>query len=151
VNKLEISFGTPLRLIVEQAQPATIVPRLKIKSGPLILETGGPFVFTMPIDYYIDLQVSYVDQGGNPAAVDGDVTWTSSDESIVLVSVDDSNSMKCRMTSLGKTGQVQISATADADLGSGVTELVTLMDVSIVAGEAVAGTITPFGTAQPVP
>ena len=48
-------------------------------------------------------------------------------------------------------GQVQITATADADLGEGTRELVTLMDVTIVAGEAVAGVIQPLGEATPIP
>jgi hypothetical protein len=40
---------------------------------------------------------------------------------------------------------VQITATADADLGAGVRNLVTVCDITIVAGEAVAGTIAPIG------
>jgi hypothetical protein len=50
-----------------------------------------------------------------------------------------------------KTGNVQVSATADADLGSGVRNIVTLLDVTVVGGEAVAGTITPVGEPQPKP
>ena len=108
-------------------------------------------MFTMPINYFIELQVSYVDAGGNPAAIDGLVDWESSNGAVVKVDVDPTDSTKCTMTSLAEVGQVQITATADADLGTGVRSLVTLMDVTIVAGEAVAGTISPVGSAQPVP
>ena len=41
-------------------------------------------------------------------------------------------------------GPVQFKATFDADLGDGVKELVALADLEVVAGEAVAGTIS-FG------
>jgi hypothetical protein len=150
MNQLEISFGTPLRVIVSRDDLPAIVSRLRIKSGLLEVETGGPFMFVMPIGYYIDLQVSYVDSAGNPAVVDGPVSWASSDEALVTAVVDAADSSKCRMTSLQTVGQAQVTATADADLGTGVRSLVTLMDVSIVAGEAVAGTINPIGQAQPV-
>ena len=52
-------------------------------------------------------------------------------------------------TASGETGTAQITATADADLGEGVRELITLLDVNVVAGEAVAGTISVVGSAQP--
>jgi hypothetical protein len=41
------------------------------------------------------------------------------------------------------------TATADADLGEGVSEIVCTMDVEVVAGTAVVGTITPTGEPQP--
>jgi hypothetical protein len=41
-------------------------------------------------------------------------------------------------------------ATADADLGDGVRELNTLLDVTLVAGEAVTGTINVVGDPQPI-
>jgi len=52
---------------------------------------------------------------------------------------------------VGPTGQIQITATADADLGAGVRNLVTVCDIQIVAGEAVAGTISPVGAPTPKP
>ena len=48
-------------------------------------------------------------------------------------------------------GDCQISCKADADMGEGVRELVTLLDVTVVGGEAVAGTITPVGEAKAKP
>ena len=106
-------------------------------------------MYTMPIKYQVEVQVSYVDAAGNPAVVDGPVTWSSSDTTVVTVNTDTADSSKCTVQSLMKVGQAQVLATADADLGTGTRNLVTTMDITIVAGEAVAGTIQPVGEAAP--
>jgi hypothetical protein len=152
VDQLAISFATPLRIIVSEEAPLPLpLPRLTIWCGPFsVTITGAVIMFTMPVNHRIKMQVSYVDAAGNPATVDGDVTWSTSDATIGSVTVDPADSTICVVTSLTKVGQVQITATADADLGEGTRSLVTLCDISIVAGEAVAGTIQPVGTAEPV-
>jgi|SRR5215467_5902174 len=99
----------------------------------------------------VEVQVSYVDANGNPATVDGNVTWDSSHPNMVEVAVDNKDSTKATIRAVGPTGQAQVTATADADLGAGVRELITPMDVEVVAGEAVAGTIAPVGEATPIP
>jgi len=105
--------------------------------------------YTLMVDYKIKVSVAYVDSYGNPARVDGDVVWASSDDTIAVVFTESGNSLNAIVQAQTKTGQAQITATADADLGEGVRSLVTLMDVTVVAGEAVAGTITPQG--DPIP
>ena len=52
---------------------------------------------------------------------------------------------------VGPIGQVQVTATADADLGAGVRNIVTPLDIVVVAGEAMSGAITPVGPAEPIP
>lgn len=116
-----------------------------------ITARGNDMAYTLAVDMQVHAQVSYVDAGGNPAKVDGDVRWNSSDDSIATVTVDSADSAKALVRTAGKVGQVQITATADADLGEGVRPLVTPMDVEVVAGEAVSGTITPVGSAEPIP
>jgi len=107
--------------------------------------------FTLPVDNFIVVQVAYVDAHGNPATVDGDVVWASSDESVATAVVDADDSTMCTITALSATGTSQVTATADADLGTGVRQLITLLDLVVVAGEAVAGQITVVTTPQPVP
>lgn len=94
--------------------------------------------------------MSYVDAKGNPAMIDGDVVWDSSDENIASVEMDSGDSTIANVIPGDAIGQVQVSATVDADLGSGTTELITTMDVEVVSGQAVAGTITPVGEPQPI-
>ena len=108
-------------------------------------------MFTLPVDDAVKMQVTYVDAEGNPAKVDGPITWASSDETLAEVEVDSADSSIVTVTPVGPTGQVQITATADADLGDGVRELITVCDMSLVAGEAVAGTIQPVGAPFPKP
>jgi hypothetical protein len=107
-------------------------------------------MYTLPVDHTVKMQVAYVDARGNPATIDGAVSWESSDVSIIVVGVDPNDSTICRATPVGSIGQVQISATCDADLGDGVRELITLCEIEVVGGEAVSGTIQPLGDQQPV-
>ena len=105
--------------------------------------------FNLPVGMQVGVTVAYVDQAGNPAVVDGAVTWTSSDASVASVtSTADTQALIVAGSTLGGA---QITASADADLGSGVRSLLTLMDVTVVAGEAVSGTITPDGPPVPIP
>jgi hypothetical protein len=107
--------------------------------------------YTLPSGQQCHVKVGYVDAAGNPAVVDGDVAWASSDDTIAAVFTSSNDSTEAIIRTIGPVGQVQITATADADLGAGVRELITPMDLTVVAGEAVSGTITPVGPAEPIP
>lgn len=112
--------------------------------------------YKLPADKIVGLAISYVDANGNPAVIDGAVTWESSDDEIATIAGVESNppdetNSHVMLVPGTKVGQCQISAKADADLGQGVRELITLLDVEVVGGEAVAGTITPEGEPQPKP
>jgi len=111
---------------------------------------GDHMSYNLPVDHLINVKVSYVDAKGNPAQVDGAVSWDTSDASIITVDPDNKDSTQCKLTPGGATGQAQVTASADADLGDGVRELVTSFDVTVIAGEAVAGTIAPVGEAEPI-
>jgi hypothetical protein len=150
MNQLEITFGGPLRIVVEQPPPPAITARLTVILDRFKV-TGEKLMYTLPADHAVVMQVSYVDAGGNPAAVDGPVTWQTSDAAIVALAVDQVDSTTVKVTPVGPAGQVQITATADADLGAGVKTLITPCDIEVVAGEAVAGTIQPVGTPEPIP
>jgi hypothetical protein len=100
--------------------------------------------YNLPDGKKVTVQVAYVDAKGNPAKVDGDVAWSSSGNGIAMVTADATDTTKAVIQS-SSLGQAQITAKADADLGAGVRELLTMFDVEVVAGEAVAGTIAPVG------
>jgi len=106
--------------------------------------------YTLPVDKMIVVQVSYVDSAGNPAAIDGLVGWSSSNSSIAAIAPDTGDSSICSIIPQGTLGSSQITATADADLGDGVKPLITTMDLTVVAGEAVAGTINVVADPQPI-
>jgi hypothetical protein len=151
---LDIDFGEPIAIsgLTLKAAPKTTGEQwLTIRYERFIIKVGGPsVVYTLAVDHKVGMQVSYVDVHGNPAAVDGPVVWTASDATLATVTVEAADSTICTVTPLGPVGQVQVTATADVDLGTGVKQLVTNADISLVAGEAVSGTIQPVGDPVPV-
>jgi hypothetical protein len=152
-HRLEIAFVNPLQIKVE-AQIAIGAPTgkqfLAITLGNFVVKIEGAYVmYTLPIGMAVKMQVSYVDAAGNPAAVDA-VSWASSNDAVLKVLTDASDNTICVVHPVGALGQVQVVATADVDLGDGVRELMTVADINIVAGEAVAGTISPVGEPSPI-
>lgn len=97
-------------------------------------------MFTLPDDKTANAAVSYVDAKGKPAKVDGAPVWESSDSAVLTVAAA-SDGMSAVVTP-GDPGTAQLKITADVDLGAGVEELITLADVEVVAGKAVAGNVT---------
>ncbi len=95
---------------------------------------------TLPDDKTASATIAYVDAKGNPAKVDGAPQWSSSDEGVFTVA-QDADGFAATITPIG-LGTAQVRVTADADVGSGVQEIITLGDVEVVAGTAVAGNIS---------
>lgn len=89
------------------------------------------------------VKVAPVSAAGNPAKVDGAVAWMVSDDSVLSVKKLDEFGLEVEVVTTGKVGAAQVKVVADADLGEGVKELVGLLDVEVVAGEAVTMEVTP--------
>ena len=146
-RKLEISFSSPLKIMKVSEQPVGY-SLLTIQFDQFTIEARGNVMYNLPADHTVTMQVSYVDGAGNPAKVDGEVTWFTANEELATIEVDANDGTICKVIPK-KAGRTQVSARADADLGEGVRELLTVCDIMIVAGEAVAGSIQPTG--EPVP
>ena len=89
----------------------------------------------------VSASIAYVDKAGNPASVEGAPVWASSDDSVLTV-LAAADGMSATASSTGKLGTAQLTVTADADLGAGVTSLTAMQDFEIIAGAAVAGNFT---------
>jgi hypothetical protein len=148
-QRIEIAFVTPLQ-VMEVEQPTGLSIMMITYRGFTIVVEGDHIMYTLPVTHEVKMEVSYVDANNNPAVVDGEVVWTSSDDAIATADVDATDSSVVTVTPVGKAGQVQITATADADLGQGVRALKTICDIEVVAGEAVAGVIQPLGEPTPI-
>lgn len=98
-------------------------------------------MFTLPDDKTASAAIAYVDAKGNPATVEGAPVWSSSDEAILTVAAA-ADGFSAVVTPVGPLGSAQIKVVADADMGEGVTEIITIGDVEVVAGSAVAGNLT---------
>jgi len=148
-QRIEIIFGNTLK-IEEAAEPVALgTCEITVQFDQFIITAKGDVMFNLPADHTVQMQVAYTDSKGNPATIDNDVEWTTSDASIVSVQVDADDSTIVKVTPVG-VGQAQVTATVDADIGEGERELVTLADITVIGGEAVAGTITPVGAPTPI-
>lgn len=153
LQRVEIIFGNVLK-IMEVAEVPLLPSRqqlLTIAFDQFIITAEGDHVmYNLPIDHTVKMQVSYVDAAGNPAQVDGEVEWFPANPEIAAIEVDPNDGTICKVMPVS-IGRTQVSAKADADLGEGVRELLTICDIMIVAGEAVAGSIQPVGEQEPIP
>lgn len=84
----------------------------------------------------VTLSVEFKTAAGNPAKVDGIPTWSSSDPSVVAIEPD-GDGLSAVATSVGPLGMAQITCSADADLGEGTRVITGVLDVEVLASEAV--------------
>lgn len=87
------------------------------------------------------LSIQPVDKKGNPAQVDGVPVWASSNTEVVTITAAD-DGLSATAVAVGPLGSAKISVTADADTGSGVTEIAGSIDIDVVASAATTVTIT---------
>ena len=117
--------------------------------GSTIIRGVAPMAYTLPVDQQIEVQVSYVDAEGN--AVDlpqGNVTWEVSDAALLGVVPDTTDDQKCMVTPVGPVGTAQLTCTGKNPDGSAV---IATLDMTLVPGNAITGTIQPVGSPTPKP
>lgn len=85
----------------------------------------------------VALAIAPKSAAGNPAAVDGVPVWSSSDETVLTLTVAD-DGFSAEAVTTGKLGTAQVNVTADADLGDGTKTITGVLDVEVKASEAVA-------------
>lgn len=157
--ELAVGFTTPLviehRIVYPPPEPepeAGASATVTVKVGGFTVKSEGLHVmYTLPDNMQVNVQVTFVDAKGHPATIDGPVVWKTSDENILTVSVMATDGSEANLMPGTNLGTAQITATADADLGEGVRPVICVLDVDVVGGEAVTGTITPVGSPEPIP
>lgn len=95
----------------------------------------------------VQVVVKPVTPGNHPAKIDGNVTFTSSDETVATVT--STGQFGATVASVG-VGAAQITATFDADMGEGVRTVTLSGAVEVVAAEANSG-VLEFGTPELIP
>lgn len=113
-------------------------PRIKIIRNQIdqyIFIEGDITMITITDSQEFVVSGQPVDKKGNPAQVDGPLTFTSSDPTLLIVTPIDATSARC--TAVGPLGDAQVVITGDADLGAGVVPITGIEDVHIIAGAAV--------------
>lgn len=103
-------------------------------------------MFQLRRGYEVDVSVSYVDDAGNQATVDGVPTWGVDGDQFTLVPSADGMSavLQGTGTTIGVTDVLTVDA--DADLGEGVVAVTVSEDLQLVSGQA---TTASFGFGEP--
>ena len=149
VSRVEIIFGNALKIMeVPIPELGHVLLTVVFDDQFSITAEGTHVMYNLPADHTVTMQVSYVDGAGNPAKVDS-VEWFTANEELATIEVDAEDPTICKVIPVA-VGRTQVSARADADLGDGTRELLTVCDIMIVAGEAVAGSIQPTGEPEPM-
>lgn len=127
-------------LLCPPQPPKAVFVNVMLHLPPYIVSFQGNFMTTLPDDKTASGTIAYVDAKGFPAKVDGAPQWSSSDDTVFSVA-QDASGLAATITPTG-LGTAQVRITADADLGSGVQEIITIGDIEVVGGQAVAGNLT---------
>ncbi len=98
--------------------------------------------FSMSDSQQVTVTIKAVDKKGNAATLDGVPEW-SSDNSDVLALTPSPDGMSCLVQAVGPLGTGNITMKADADLGTGTTEIVGTLEVDITGGQATVVTLDP--------
>jgi hypothetical protein len=100
--------------------------------------------FIITSDQEVPVAVSFADDHGNPATVNGAPVWTVSDATLLSV-VAAADGMSAVVDAVGPDGQAQVTVTADADIdGSGTPiPVLGILDIQIVSGDAATAVMTP--------
>jgi hypothetical protein len=132
--RVEINGLDTLRKFLKFFDPcATAAPRAIFTIGQISgVEMAVKFKVT---DGPKHLSVAFKDAKGNPAVVDGVPLWGTSDPAIgTLTPSTDGLSAEWELGPAPVVGQINVAA--DADLGSGVTQITGTLDVELIAGDA---------------
>jgi hypothetical protein len=100
-------------------------------------------MFKLPDNQKVPVSIAFTDAAGNPAPVDGVPVWTASDNGTLLTLEVSTDGMFCMIIANGPLGTAQVNVSADADLGAGVVTITGLLDIEVVAGQAVNVMINP--------
>lgn len=99
----------------------------------------------------LKVHVTFTDDEGNAAKVDGDVHWSTSEASVATVTAMRPDTATAVVTPTGPAGSVDITAMADARIGPGLRRVSAVMSLDITAGEATSGHITPIPDGSHIP
>jgi hypothetical protein len=124
------------RRICFQDPPFVGVVRFRLALDRAVFE-GENMNVTLTAVQKVEAAISVLDAKGNPAVVDGAPVWAVSNPAgLVLTPATDG--LSCSIAAAGPVGTYQVTVNADADLGEGIKPLVGILDVEVIAGEAVA-------------
>jgi hypothetical protein len=120
--------------------PQQPVIRFTVRTSEGVTVQGEKLMLLLTDTQKVALSIAVVDAKGVPAKIDGIPAWEVSDPNVGSIAVAEDG--LSAVFSAGLPGTCQASVTADADLGEGVVTIAGVIDFEVVAGQAVAVTIT---------
>ena len=96
-------------------------------------------MITLTSEEQVVLHAEPVSAAGNPAGVDGTITWTVSDPALVTLIP---NGFDCTVVTNGPLGSAVVTAEADADLSAATNLIQGAFDVEVIAAPAASIVIT---------
>jgi hypothetical protein len=98
-------------------------------------------MFTIKSNQACDATLTVTDVKGDAAKLDGVPVWTSSDTSILTVSVS-ADGLSGTFQAVGPAGVATITVVGDADLSAGISALTGVLEVTVVLADTLATSIT---------
>ena len=106
-------------------------------------------MFQLRKGYEADVSVSFFDDAGAPASVDGAPRWTMGDPAVMtIVPAEDGMSAVLQGTGEVIGSMTSLTVEADADLGEGIVPVTVSEELQLVSGQA---TVASFGFGEPRP
>lgn len=136
--KIKITSAERHRILALLARPprATRIV-FTVVDLPTLTFLKGITMYTMTDTQKAPLSIEPVDKAGNPAPVEGPPSWEASDPNLLDVTPS-ADGLSAVISAKGPLGSCQVTVNADADVGEGVVPITGVLDVQIVAGQAVA-------------
>lgn len=122
-----------LALLTKPLTEASTISFYKIINGQKIPLEGK---MDISIDENGELAIAIHDRAGNAAKVDGLPVWKLASEEFGTLELSE-DGMSAKFNNLGKTGEVELEVSADADKGEGVKTISAKLFLVITPGEAV--------------
>lgn len=101
----------------------------------------SPMATTITDTQEVTVAVSFQDKRGNPAVIDGAPTWANNNDDVATVEASE-DGYSATILANGPTGHTQVMVTADSQIGDGVTTITGILELDVVASEAVTANIT---------
>jgi hypothetical protein len=84
----------------------------------------------------------FTSKKGNPARVDGVPEWLV-DNSELLALTPAADGLSCSVSAVGPLGTATVTMKADADLGSGVVDVLGTLEIEVTGGGATTVSLEP--------
>lgn len=148
VKKLEDELAAMAVILNQILAAITPSPAVRLRVDTIlegVVQTG---VETMTITdtQKFTASVLPVDAKGNPAVLDGPVSFVAENASLVSVTPG-TDGLSAEIAALGPLGSTQVTISGDADLGVGVVTITATLQVDVIAGQAATFTVN---TSEPV-